>query len=249
MKTPHILNHRRLLSLLAAFVALAVCCIAHHATAAEPAGTNAPSCKTCEDAKKADAAKPAAASEDGSRSLFDGKSLKDWKPTNFIGKGKVEVKDGCIFLGAGNDLTGISFVNTNSLPRTDYEIELEGKRVSGYDFFCGLTFPVGKACCTLVLGGWGGTVVGISSIDGMDASENETTKSMEFVKNRWYAIRVRVTAEKIECWIDKEQMVDVTITGKRIGMRFGEIEESAPLGIASYNTGTALKNIRLRRLE
>ncbi|MCX6897455.1 MAG: DUF1080 domain-containing protein [Verrucomicrobia bacterium] len=233
----------------AIIIALTATCLMLRATAAEPAGTNAPSCKTCADTKKADAAKPAAASENGCRSLFDGKSLKGWKPTNFIGKGKVEVKDGCIFLGKGNDLTGVSFVETNSLPRMDYEIELEGKRVSGYDFFCGLTFPVGKACCTLVLGGWGGSVVGISSIDGMDASENETTKSMEFVKDRWYSIRVRVTAEKIECWIDKEQMVDVTITGKRIGMRFGEIEESAPLGIASYNTSTALKNIRLRRLD
>ncbi len=233
----------------AVIIILTAACFMLHATAAEPVGTNASPSKPCADVKKTDAAKPAAASEDGCRSLFDGKSLKGWKPTNFIGKGKVEVKDGCILLGKGNDLTGVSFVETNSLPRTDYEIELEGKRVSGYDFFCGLTFPVGKACCTLVLGGWGGSVVGISSIDGMDASENETSKSMEFVKDRWYAIRVRVTAEKIECWIDKEQMVDVTVTGKRIGMRFGEIEESAPLGIASYNTSTALRNIRLRRLD
>ncbi|MBI5684458.1 MAG: DUF1080 domain-containing protein [Verrucomicrobia bacterium] len=239
MKTPRIFGHC-FLSLSISFVALAAC------SAAE--STNAPSCKACVAAKTTDAAKPAAA-EEGCKSLFDGKSLNGWKPTNFIGKGKVEVKDGCILLGKGNDLTGVSFVETNSLSRTDYEIELEGKRVGGYDFFCGLTFPVGKACCTLVLGGWGGSVVGISSIDGMDASENETTKSMEFVKDRWYAIRVRVTAEKIECWIDKEQIVDVTITGKRIGMRFGEIEESAPLGIASYNTASAFKNIRLRRLD
>jgi hypothetical protein len=240
MKTLRIFIHG-FLSLFAAFVAVALC------SAAE--STNAPACKTCTDAKKADAAKPAVADADGWKSLFDGKSLKGWKPTNFIGKGKVEVKDGCILLGKGNDLTGVSFVETNSLPRTDYEIELEGKRVGGHDFFCGLTFPVGKACCTFILGGWGGSVVGISSIDGMDASENETSKSMEFVKDRWYAIRVRVTAEKLECWINKEQVADVTITGKRIGMRFGEIEESAPLGIASYNTSSALRNIRLRRVE
>ena len=247
MKTPRILNHHRLLSLLAAFVASAVCCVALHA--AEPAGANAPACKTCVDAKKADAEKPATAGNDGCRSLFDGKSLKGWKPTNFIGKGKVEVKDGCIFLGAGNDLTGVSFVDTNSLPRMDYEIELEGKRVSGCDFFCGLTFPVGKAHCTLVLGGWGGSVVGISCIDGMDASENETTKSMEFVKDRWYAIRVRVTSEKIECWIDKELVADVTTTGKKISMRFGEIEDSAPFGIATYDTAGVLRNLRMRRIE
>ena len=37
----------------------------------------------------------------------------------------------------------------------DYELRLEAKRVEGGDFFCGLTFPVGKEYCTLILGGWG----------------------------------------------------------------------------------------------
>ena len=249
MKTTRPLTSRRLLSLFAAFVALTVCCTAFRGIAAEPAGTNAPPCKACADGKKTDAAKPAAVSDDGWKSLFDGKSLKGWKPTSFIGKGKVEVKDGAIVLGVGNDLTGISLVDTNSLPRVNYEVELEAKRAAGSDFFCGLTFPVGKAHCTLVLGGWGGSVVGISCIDGMDASENETTKSMEFVKDRWYAIRVRVTSEKIECWIDKEQVADVTTTGKKISMRFGEIEDSAPFGIATYDTAGVLRNLRMRRIE
>ncbi|MFZ2642930.1 MAG: DUF1080 domain-containing protein [Verrucomicrobiia bacterium] len=246
MKTSRILNHHHLLSLLAAFVAVCFCSIVL-CSAAE--STNAPSCKTCAPPKKTDAAKPDAANEEGWKSLFDGKSLKGWKLTDFIGKGKVEVKDGTIVLGTGRDLTGISIADTNSVPRMDYELELEAKRAGGYDFFCGLTFPVGKSYCTLILGGWGGSVVGISSIDGMDASENETSKSMEFVKDRWYAIRVRVTSEKLECWIDKEQVVDVTTTGKKISMRFGEIEESAPLGIASYDTTGVLRNLRIRRLD
>ena len=243
MKTPRILNHRLLLSLSAAFLAAVLCSGAHRVAAAA-----APSCKTCTDSKKTDAAKPAAESN-GWKSLFDGKSLNGWTPTKFIGKGKVEVKDGAIVLNVGNDLTGISFADTNSLPRINYEVELQAKRVAGSDFFCGFTFPVGKSYCTLVLGGWGGSVVGISCIDGMDASENETTKSMEFVKNRWYAVRVRVTTEKIECWIDNEQVADVTTTGKKISMRFGEIEDSAPFGIASWETGGALRNIRMRRVE
>ena len=83
----------------------------------------------------------------------------------------------------------------------------------------------------------------------MDASEKETTKSMEFVKERWYWFSVRVTTEKLECWFDREQVADVTTTGKKISMRFGEIEESAPFGFASYNTAGVLRNIRLRRIE
>ena len=45
----------------------------------------------------------------------------------------------------------------------------------------------------ILLGGWGGGVVGISSIDTMDASENETTKYRQFVTDRWYKVRLRVT--------------------------------------------------------
>jgi Domain of Unknown Function (DUF1080) len=243
MKTPRIPNPHSLLSLCAIAVALAMGFIAPRAVAAET--TNAPACKTCGDAKKADAA----THQDGWKCLFDGKTLNGWTPTKFIGKGKVEVKDGAIVLNTGSDLTGVSLADTNSLPRINYEVELQAKRAAGSDFFCGFTFPVGKACCTFVVGGWGGSVVGISSIDGMDASENETTKSMEFIKDRWYSIRVRVTTEKIECWIDNEQVADVTTTGKRIGMRFGEIEESAPFGIATYDTTGVLRNLRLRRVE
>ena len=147
----------------------------------------------------------------------------------------------------GNDLTGIQWVATNSLPRNEYEIELDAMREEGSDFFCGLTFPVGKNCCTLICGGWGGTVVGISSINNMDASENETTKMMSFDKNRWYHIRIRVADSKIECWIDKEQMVDVALEDKKIDMRPGELEDQKPMGIACWQTATALRNIKLRK--
>jgi hypothetical protein len=82
----------------------------------------------------------------------------------------------------------------------------------------------------------------------MDASENETTKFMSFDKNRWYAIRVRVTKSKIQAWIDQDKMVDVALTDRRISMRPGEIELAQPLGISAYQTKSALRNIRLRSL-
>ena len=83
-------------------------------------------------------------------------------------------------------LTGVSY--TNELPRIDYEVSLEAMKIDGSDFFCGLTFPVDNAFCSFIAGGWGGGVVGLSSIDGMDASENETTKYMKFDASRWYPI-------------------------------------------------------------
>jgi hypothetical protein len=70
---------------------------------------------------------------------------------------------------------------------------------------------------------------------------------MEFEPNRWYRVRVRVTDEKIEAWIDAEKVVDLPTKGRTIGLRPGEIQKSLPLGIASYQTRAAVRDIRLRR--
>jgi len=144
-------------------------------------------------------------------------------------------------------MTGVNW--TNPMPATmNYEIALEAMRVEGSDFFCGLTFPVAKDPCSFIVGGWGGGVVGLSSLDGEDAANNETTKVAEFEKGRWYAIRVRVQPSRIQTWIDGEKYVDVDTTDRKISIRI-EVELSRPLGIASWNTKAALKNIRMRKLE
>jgi hypothetical protein len=181
---------------------------------------------------------------DGWRELFDGQTLEGWKVTDFAGHGGVTIEDGTLRLGTGVMLTGI--VYTNPVPKVDYEVEFEAMKIDGYDFFCGLTFPVKESHCSLIVGGWGGGLVGLSSIDDYDASENETTKFMGFEKNRWYRIRLRVSEPKIEAWIDDESVVDVSIVGRKIGLRAGEIEMSVPFGIAAWQTSTALRNLRLR---
>ncbi len=178
--------------------------------------------------------------------LFDGKTLAGWKEPGFSGQGEVTVKDGSMVLDMGNDITGMNY--TGELPKEDYEVELEAMRIEGSDFFCALTFPVGETHCTFVVGGWGGSLVGLSNINGDDASENETSQTKKFEKGRWYKIRVRVTKEKIETWIDDAQAVDLALQGKRIGMRAGEIELSKPFGIATYRTRGAARGIRLRRI-
>jgi hypothetical protein len=178
------------------------------------------------------------------KTLFDGKTLAGWKITDFAGHGEVKVKDGKILLETGI-MTGITW--TNDLPRINYEITLEAMRVEGSDFFCGLTFPVGKNPCSFIVGGWGGGVVGLSSLDGEDAAHNETTQYMNFENGRWFQIRVRVTDTQIQAWIDMQKVVDVTTTGRMISIR-PEVEESKPLGIASWSTTAALRQIKLRAL-
>jgi hypothetical protein len=185
--------------------------------------------------------------ESGWKPLFDGKTLTNWQPTKFVGEAAVRVENGQIILEAGKDLTGITWSGEKP-PDSNYELTLQAMRVEGRDFFAGVTFPVGDSFCSLIVGGWGGTVVGLSSINGMDASENETSQSIEFTSGRWYTIRIRVSAEKIEAWLDERQIIDVVRKGKEIDVRI-EMIESQPIGVASWRTKAALRDIRLRRLS
>ena len=177
--------------------------------------------------------------------LFDGETLANWEITNFGAQGEVYVSEGEIVLGMGDGCTGITW--KDSFPKVNYEISLEAKRIMGIDFFCGLTFPVKDDFCSFIVGGWAGAVVGLSTIDGLDASENETTTLMRFNKNEWYKIKLRVTSEKIEAWINKEKMVDIPYNGRQIGIR-QEVALSCPFGIATWKTTGAVRNIYLRML-
>lgn len=178
--------------------------------------------------------------------LFDGRTMAGWSVTPFGGRGEVEVADGAMVLNMGM-LTGVNY--TNPTPTVDYEIELEARRVVGSDFFCGLTFPVKTDFATLILGGWGGSAVGISSLDGNDAAHNETTTFQRFEAGRWYRIRLAVTATNLSVWIDGQPKINTDIRGKAISLRPGDIELSKPLGIASYSTTAELRNVRLRTLS
>jgi hypothetical protein len=181
------------------------------------------------------------------QSMFDGKTLQGWRETAFTAHGKVRVENGTIVLGPGAPMTGVTF--TGAFPKSNYEVRFEGARIDGNDFFASLTFPVGDSFCTWVTGGWGGDIVGLSSLDGWDASDNETRTYFDFEKGRWYAFRLQVTPGRITGWIDDKQIVNVEITGRKVALRPGEIQLSAPLGFASYGTTGALRKIDFRVLR
>ena len=178
--------------------------------------------------------------------LFDGKTLGSWESSKFTGEGAIKVENGQIVLETGRTLTGITWTGPE-LPRTNYEIALQAMRVDGRDFFAGVTFPVADSFCSLILGGWGGTVIGLSSVNSEDASQNQTSQSTDFESNRWYNVRIRVTPAKIEVWLDEKQIISQDLKDNKITIRI-EMEPSKPLGIASWKTKAALRDIRLRRL-
>ena len=220
---------------------------------AKPPETPPPAEKPAETpAEKPPEAQPPAPKTDadkGWESLFDGTTLAKWKSTKFGGEGEVVVEDGQITLNMGTGaMTGITWAGQrDDLPDLDYEISLRAMRVEGDDFFCGLTFPYKDSHATLICGGWGGGLVGISSLGHMDASENETSTYYEFKSGQWYDILLRIRDNSIKAWIDGKQVIDAQPGERKVDVRI-EVEDSIPLGIAMWHTKAALKDLQLRRL-
>ncbi|MDR3632642.1 MAG: DUF1080 domain-containing protein [Isosphaeraceae bacterium] len=178
--------------------------------------------------------------------LFDGKGLEGWKKTDFANPGDVKVEDGAIVLSTGRAMTGITSTRAD-LPRKDYELNYEAQRLSGRDFFAAATFPVGDSYLTFVNGGWGGSVTGLSSLDGADASENETSRFVKYEDKTWYKFRVRVTGTTVRCWVDDKEVAAVNYQDRKVGTRI-ESRSCQPLGFATWDTGGALRKIEVRRL-
>lgn len=175
--------------------------------------------------------------------LFDGRSLGEFAVTDFGGQGPVTVERGRLRLGMGSPLTGVTW--TGALPGREYELEVTAARHLGVDFFCGLTFPVGEAHLTLVLGGWGGSVCGLSNLDGEDAAHNHTRVVHRFETDRDYVIRVAVTNDRVDVTLDGEPLLGTDLAARTCGLR-PEVLLSRPLGFACFLTEASLRSLRWR---
>ena len=177
--------------------------------------------------------------------LFDGQGLGGLVPTSFGGEGEVRVEDGALILPFGSPLTGVTYAG--AFPTSDYEIECRAARLSGADLFCALTFPVKEQHATLVLGGWGGTLTGLSCVDGADASDNPTRRFLHFETGRDYLLRIRVGSGRLRCFLDEELIVDLILAEHEFSLR-PEVELTRPLGLSTYLTTGRISALRYRRL-
>jgi hypothetical protein len=183
--------------------------------------------------------------------LFDGKTMDGWQPADLYKPGPCSVKDGALCLkngkpGENGPMTGI--VSTRKdLPKKDYELRFQARRVEGDDFFATVTFPVGGSHCSFVTGGWGGETVGLSTLDGMDASENDTSGSFAFEKGKWYTFRVRVSEKRIQTFIGDKRLVNVGTEDRKVSIRL-ECMPCRPLGVATYRTTGEVKSMEIRPL-
>lgn len=178
--------------------------------------------------------------------LLKSDSLENWTVTNFGGEGDVTVKEGVMTLDAGNPLSGITWTG-KEFPHEGFEIRLEANRLEGGDFLCGLTFPVGEKHASLIGGGWGGGVVGLSSVDGNDASENSTSTFRDFKNGKWYKFRVRVDDKNVTAWVDDEKVFSQERQGHDFSVR-AEVLGSRPLGFCTFMSKVAVKNFEWRLL-
>jgi hypothetical protein len=178
--------------------------------------------------------------------LFDGKSLEGWKKADFSQPGEVKVEDGAIVMGVGKPMTGVTY-SRGKLPKVNYELSFEAKRTEGRDFFAAATFPVGDAFITLVGGGWGGSVTGLSSLNGSDASENDTSTYVKYENNKWYRFRVWVGKDVIRAWVDDKPVIDADIRGREVKTRI-EVRANQPLGFATWESAGAVRKIEVRSL-
>ncbi len=179
--------------------------------------------------------------------LFDGTSLGAFAITDFGGQGEVAARDGRLCLGMGSPLTGVTWRGALPDANAGYELELVGRRELGNDFFCGLTFPVGTGHLTLVLGGWGGSVCGLSSLDGNDAANNDTRVLRTFAADRDYTIHLAVSPVHVRVELDGAPLLDTDLRGHQLGLR-PEVLLSRPLGLCSFATGASFARFRWRAL-
>lgn len=179
-------------------------------------------------------------------SLFDGKTLAGWKSIEFGGEGEVAVTDGKIVMQRGSDITGIVYTG-DPLPKVNYEIAFEAQRIDGLDFFSGLVFPYKGDYCSFVVGGWGGGVIGLSSVDGIYANENSTASHEVFKQEQWYRIRLRVGDTFVRAWIDDKNVIDLDLTDHKLSVH-PAVDLAKPLGITCYATIAGLRRIYFREL-
>lgn len=175
--------------------------------------------------------------------LWPDDRLTGFEVTSFGGEGDVTLHAGRLELEPGSPLTGVTA--TAPLPCRDYVLEFTACRRMGNDFFCGATFPVGDAHLTLVLGGWGGAVCGLSCLDGDDAARNDTKRLRSFAKDRPVRVAIAVRGPNVRVDLDGERFLDVDTTGRALSLR-PEVEPCRPLGFCSYQTRAAIWDARWR---
>lgn len=186
--------------------------------------------------------------EKGWKKLIESPEMEGWESINFGGEGAVSFKDGVLKMESGIPMTGIRYTKKD-FPTENYEIRWKARRVRGSDFFVGITFPIGEEHCSLIVGGWGGGLVGISSINGNNASENQTARYGNFKNKQWYTFKVRVDAKNLTAWVEgQDEPIVVEREGNKFSVR-AETRPTRPLGYSGFESLVEVKDWEYKLLD
>ncbi len=136
------------------------------------------------------------------------------------------------------------------MPRTSYEICFEAARTRGDSNAGSIAFPLGVQACSWAIGNLGKNC-GLDVIDDLGDREpqNPTWHQYEFTNGRWYRFRLRVEPNRVQAWVEQEQVVDFAPAGHRVEL-WGDYEDLKPLGFYAARGSTArVRDIRLRHLK
>ncbi len=186
--------------------------------------------------------------------LFDGSDFEGWRairhfdvpPSDGTGiGGQVFMEDGWLVLGPGNPMSGAAW--TSAVPRIDYEITFEAKRLDGRGDFC-LAFPVYSSTCLLQAGAWDMELLGIDVLDGRHPPDNETGQAFYLEQGTPYRFCLRVTDNSLAVRVNGRTWIDFSIAGHRFSLdRKWRKMDAVGIG-AAWGTSAAFRNIKLRRI-
>lgn len=178
--------------------------------------------------------------------LFDGRTLEGWRATKGSPPEAVRVADGVLTLATGSPMTGVTSTR-EGLPTVDYLLTYEARRTQGNDFFAAATFPVRDSFVTLVAGGWGGSVTGLSLINGSSAAENPTNHFLRYTNDTWYRFEVGVTARAVQVRVDGKEVFTFDHADAQLKTRI-ESRANEPLGFASWRSAGQVRRVEVRPL-
>ncbi|MEL6431656.1 MAG: hypothetical protein AAFR54_20970, partial [Planctomycetota bacterium] len=176
--------------------------------------------------------------------LFDGVDLTNWRTGVFGDPPEYEFAEGGVVLPQVASLSGMTY--TGEAPRTPYELRVDATKRYGADFFLGVTFPVRDAHLTLVLGGWGGAVTGLSCIDGLDAADNDTRAWRDYPNGKRQCVVVHVDDTRVRATVNGDTVVDRRLAPDATLSLRPEVLASRPLGVSAYASSTVVHRVTVR---
>ena len=147
--------------------------------------------------------------------VYESGELKDTKGW-VTEEGEWKVKEGAL-AQTGSPEGNISQAVLDKAMPAEYTLTLKARKTGGDEGFLILFrakgFPDGERCCWN-LGGWGNTQ---TSLDGAEYVIDDLKKDeKEIETNKWYNIKIEVTAKGVRCSLNDRLIYNVDKAGKAI---------------------------------